>query len=71
VFKISQDLEKNRISEIKKFRSQQDIKKALIGLEKATRLDQNTMPLTISAVESGCTLGEISDIFRKVFGTHL
>jgi methylmalonyl-CoA mutase N-terminal domain/subunit len=37
-------------------------------LETAARGDQNLMPLLVEAVESNCTLGEISDAFRRVWG---
>ncbi|HEV7672974.1 MAG TPA: methylmalonyl-CoA mutase family protein, partial [Candidatus Angelobacter sp.] len=34
------------------------------------RSDQNLMPHIIHAVESYCTVGEISDALRKVFGEY-
>jgi methylmalonyl-CoA mutase N-terminal domain/subunit len=37
-------------------------------LEAAARSDTNLLPLIVEAVESYCTLGEISDAFRHVWG---
>jgi methylmalonyl-CoA mutase N-terminal domain/subunit len=31
---------------------------------------ENLMPIVIEAVENLCTLGEIADSLRKVFGEH-
>ena len=32
--------------------------------------DENLMPAVLSAVENNCTLGEIADTLREVFGEH-
>jgi methylmalonyl-CoA mutase N-terminal domain/subunit len=32
--------------------------------------NENLMPAVIIAVENYCTLGEISDVLRKVFGEY-
>jgi len=32
------------------------------------RTDDNTVPAILECVESYCTLGEISEVFRSVFG---
>jgi methylmalonyl-CoA mutase N-terminal domain/subunit len=32
--------------------------------------DDNVMPYIIDCVKNDCTLGEISDSFRSVFGEH-
>jgi methylmalonyl-CoA mutase N-terminal domain/subunit len=42
----------------------------LAAITEATKGTQNLMPLVISAVENYCTLGEISDTLRKVYGEH-
>ena len=43
---------------------------ALSRLQVGAKNDENTMPFILSAVESQATLGEISDVFRNVFGLH-
>lgn len=37
-------------------------------IKEAAESDKNLMPLFVEAVEAGCTLGEISDALRGVFG---
>ena len=42
--------------------------RALEELETASRSDENLMPHILRAVEAYATVGEISDVFRKVHG---
>ena len=35
------------------------------------RSDENTMPAILECVEAYATIGEIADVFRKVFGEQL
>ncbi len=41
---------------------------ALERLERVAQTDENTVPAILECVESYCTLGEISGVFRSVFG---
>jgi methylmalonyl-CoA mutase N-terminal domain/subunit len=71
ILKISEKLRDERIKELTSFKSKRDTvkhAKVMKDLEAAMKADQNSMPLIITAVESGATLGEISDCFRSVFG---
>jgi methylmalonyl-CoA mutase N-terminal domain/subunit len=43
---------------------------AIRAVEDAARSEQNLMPHIIHAVESYCTVGEISDALRRVFGEY-
>jgi methylmalonyl-CoA mutase, N-terminal domain len=43
---------------------------ALAGLETAAKGTDNLMPHILAAVKTYATLGEISDVFRGVFGKH-
>ena len=43
---------------------------ALAGVERAAREGSNVMPPIIAAVKAYATLGEISDVCRKVFGVY-
>jgi methylmalonyl-CoA mutase N-terminal domain/subunit len=70
--KSSQD-EQLQKEKLKKFRENRDnvaSQMALGELKNCATLDQNTIPYTILALEKGATLGEISDIFRQVFGEY-
>jgi len=42
----------------------------LQAIKEAATSNTNLMPLVIEAVENYCTLGEISDTLRSVFGEH-
>jgi methylmalonyl-CoA mutase N-terminal domain/subunit len=39
-------------------------------INEAARGNSNLMPFVLDAVENYCTLGEISDELRKVFGEY-
>lgn len=60
--------QKKRIKDIKASRDEGEVKKALQGLEKAARTSQNVMPYVLDAVRSYATLGEMTRIFKEVFG---
>ena len=46
-----------------------DVVQALLGrLEEVARGDDNTVPVILECVEANCTLGEICQVFREVFG---
>jgi len=60
----------DRLSSIRKQRNSFVVKKRLIRVEEAARTDENVVPVIIEAVEDFCTLGEISNVFRKVFGQY-
>ena len=44
--------------------------KVLEKLQRAAQSDENLMPFIINAVKSYCTVGEISDVLRSVFGEY-
>jgi methylmalonyl-CoA mutase, N-terminal domain len=43
---------------------------ALERLEAGTRRDENVMPLVLASVAAGATLGEVADVWRRLFGEH-
>jgi methylmalonyl-CoA mutase N-terminal domain/subunit len=54
-------------------RAERDAAKSARALEKvetAARDGSNVMPTIVEAVRSWCTLGEIADAMRKVFGEY-
>ena len=58
-----------RLRELRARRDAERCGQLLQGLETAARIDtQNLLPLIVEAVEADCTLGEISDAFRHVWG---
>jgi methylmalonyl-CoA mutase N-terminal domain/subunit len=71
--KISEATATEQIQRLKAFKSKRDAKavaSALAVIETAARSTDNLMPAFVSAVEAHATLGEISDVLRKVFGLH-
>ncbi|MDB5229810.1 MAG: methylmalonyl-CoA mutase [Chitinophagaceae bacterium] len=59
-----------RIEKLKKNRSSENIQRCLQQLQEAAATNKNIMPFVIDAVEQYCTLGEIADTLRKVFGEY-
>jgi len=71
--KISESVANEQIQRLKTFKAKRDpkvTKTHIQRLQNAAKGDENLMPLIIDAVENHLTLGEISDAFRKVFGTY-
>jgi len=46
------------------------VRSALADLETAARGRDNLLPRILAAVKTYATLGEISDVLRKIFGTY-
>ncbi len=70
---IDYDSEQKQIERVKKFKKNRDNKQCKIEIEKikiACKEKKNVMPYLIDAVTVGVTLGEISDIYREVFGVY-
>ncbi|GAB4266573.1 MAG: methylmalonyl-CoA mutase family protein [Candidatus Promineifilaceae bacterium] len=62
-----------QIARLQKVRAERDNEKVgatLAALRQAAEGTENTMPYIIEAVKAYATLGEITDVFRDVFGTY-
>ena len=59
-----------RLRTMRASRSQSDVSHALDALESAARASDNLMPKILAACEAHCTVGEISDRLRTVFGEY-
>jgi methylmalonyl-CoA mutase N-terminal domain/subunit len=71
--KIDHAAEKKQVERIKAFKAARDPAKhqtALQAVERACVEDRNVVPVLIDAVADGVTLGEVSDVYRKVFGVY-
>ncbi|MEC7779365.1 MAG: methylmalonyl-CoA mutase family protein, partial [Candidatus Neomarinimicrobiota bacterium] len=67
------DDNKKRIDLVTQFKEDRDNKKvsnALSELEEKAKSDQNLIPYIVTCAKNKCTLGEISDTLRKVFGEY-
>ena len=71
--KIDPELAREQVDNLRKIKQTRDqaaVSDALNALKKAAKGEDNTMPAILNAVESYATLGEISDVFRDVFGDY-
>ena len=59
-----------RLRALRARRDQQKSEAALQAIDDAARSGENLLPRIIHAVESHCTVGEVSDSLRKVFGEY-
>ena len=59
-----------KLSQLKQERDDIEVKNCLNKIEQAAKENTNLMPPVIDAVENNCTLGEIADVLRQVFGEY-
>jgi len=62
--------QRERLKEIKRTRNNQEVKEHLKSITQAARSGKNLMPFIIDAVREYATVGEISDVFREVYGVY-
>ncbi len=73
LLKIEPEVERSQIERVKKIkaeRNQTAVSEHLGRVHAAARNGANLMPPLIEAVKASCTLGEISDVYRDVFGVY-
>ena len=73
LLKIEPEVERSQIERVKKIkaeRNQTTVSEHLGRVHAAARNGTNLMPPLIEAVKAACTLGEISDVYRDVFGVY-
>jgi methylmalonyl-CoA mutase N-terminal domain/subunit len=71
--KIDDDLvhkQVERLNAVKHSRSQREVQEKLRAVEDACRGDKNLMYPVLEAVKAYCTLGEVCEVFRKVWGAY-
>ena len=72
-FKVDDSIQQIQTEKLQRLRAKRDQQKVNALLEKiaaTAKSSDNLMPVVIEAVENLCTLGEIADSLRKVFGEH-
>ena len=57
-----------RLAELRQTRDNAAVQKSLSALAEVARSNDNTIPATLNCIENYCTLGEICQIFRRIFG---
>jgi methylmalonyl-CoA mutase N-terminal domain/subunit len=73
ILRVKPELEQKQRESVARVRAQRNAEtanKALTRVEAAARDGNNLMPPIVDAVRGWCTLGEISDAMRKVFGEY-
>ncbi len=72
-FKIDDNIRIFQIEKLKRLKQNRDVAKVdqlLQALNDKANSGENLMPAVIEAVENKCTLGEIADTLREVFGEY-
>ncbi len=70
---IDEGVARGQVERLRAVRSERSAARAeetLAALERTARDGANVVPAVIEAVKAYVTLGEVSDVFRKVFGTY-
>ncbi len=73
LLKIDESIQKMQVEKLKALRAKRDneaVAKCLAALSSAATGTENIMPFVLDAVEKYCTLGEISDTLRNIYGEY-
>lgn len=73
ILSINQGVERDQGERVKRYRESRDAAKAkdaLAALRKVAQGSDGVMPAIVECVRQSCTLGEISDELRQVFGEY-
>jgi methylmalonyl-CoA mutase N-terminal domain/subunit len=73
LLRIDPEVERSQVERLGKLRARRDgsrLQAALRHVEETARSEQNLMPAILEAVKSYATVGEISDVMRKVLGEY-
>lgn len=73
ILSIDDSIQKKQVellNEVKKTRDNKRVSSNLNRLKEAVKKDENIIPYILECVESYCSIGEISDILREVWGEH-
>ncbi|MCI0846922.1 MAG: methylmalonyl-CoA mutase, partial [Chloroflexi bacterium] len=71
LLRVNEEATRIQIQRLERLRKERDggkVKAALERLEQVAKTEENTVPVILECVENHCTLGEISQVFRGVFG---
>lgn len=63
-------LQIERTKALKASRNKELWEKSILAIKQACKENRNVMPSLVDGVEHGVTLGEVSDIYREVFGVY-
>jgi methylmalonyl-CoA mutase, N-terminal domain len=72
-FRVDDSIRDQQVEKLRQLRAKRDASHASASLEtirQRAMANENLMPSVIAAVENYCTLGEIADVLRGVFGEY-
>jgi methylmalonyl-CoA mutase, N-terminal domain len=72
-FRIDDSIREQQVEKLRQLRAKRNASQASASLETIRQkaiANENLMPSVIEAVENYCTLGEIADVLRSVFGEY-
>ena len=72
-FQLDPEVAKKQISRLNRIKSGRDreaVLRSLDDLRLGAKEDKNLMPYLISAVKHYCSVGEISEVLRQVYGVY-
>lgn len=64
------DKQKGRLKRLRETRNNQKVREILKEVEEVAGTEENLVPILVDAVKSYATVGEICDVFRRVFGEY-
>ncbi len=73
ILKVHPEVEQRQKSRLAKLREERDgskVKKSLEELRRETKKDTNLTPYVLECVQNLATLGEVTNVFREVFGKY-
>jgi methylmalonyl-CoA mutase N-terminal domain/subunit len=73
ILRVDPELERAQVERVQTLRARRDrprAEKALAELESAAQGSENLVPRILAAVQALCTVGEIADAMRRVFGEY-
>ncbi|HZR85047.1 MAG TPA: methylmalonyl-CoA mutase family protein [Candidatus Binatia bacterium] len=73
ILRIPLEVETQQADRVRRFKRSRDrgaVRESLLHVRSAAESDENLMPPLVAAVKAGCTVGEISDVYRAVFGEY-
>jgi methylmalonyl-CoA mutase N-terminal domain/subunit len=73
IMKIDDSIQQTQIAQLTKFkanRNQEEVKQKLDKIVEVANSSENLMPSVIEAVEAHCTLGEIANVLRGIWGEY-
>ena len=71
LMRVDEEAARSQVERLEHLRRERDngqVRSALGRLDEAARSDANAVPAILECVESYCTLGEVSEVLRNVFG---